>query len=493
MNLTINVNNINTYPSLTPITAMGTNITINGTTTSNVNTVTQAVTNNTYVTISITSTGYNTYTNTFKIYDYNLTLDIILVPIVVDPSDPTYLKPYPYIQVINIPCSYNKEVINASSAPSGIISYSQDGTLINYNNINTFTTFLCPGTALVTQTKQVTNPLTGLVVWTISYSTTITILEYKPNLSLDIVFNSSCSTCDCDCIPLGQSFTITPSVILNLNNQPTPTCADSTLLYQLYNYSGTLVDTVSYVINNFLPIDDTTLTYTYTPTLIGDYILTVTLQNCCTTCIVNKTISICEYIKIINNGCHNYTIQNCSTSSSKDSYYTITDLDNNIIDSQNNIALVHGASNNIITPKDGVYKFIIKNSSLVTIGTYLVIDICTISTCLISRIQNIICDCDCKDKNNHESNCIDYCKETYILDRMILVGYDLLSRVNREYRLNSLYTTLDTTTLDQMTTTQNDINKLLDYCSQCGCGSNSSTNISSINSNNNSSDCGCGN
>ena len=49
MNITINVKDITGYPTPAAIAAFGTSISINNIITNNVNTVTQAVTNNTYV------------------------------------------------------------------------------------------------------------------------------------------------------------------------------------------------------------------------------------------------------------------------------------------------------------------------------------------------------------------------------------------------------------------------------------------------------------
>lgn len=486
MNLTINVNDITSYPFLTPIVGTGVSISINAVVTNNVNTVTQTITNNTVVSIIISKSGYNTYSNSFNIYDYNLTIDIILVPVTIS-SDPNYLKPYPLLQVINIPCSYSKQIINTSSTPSGNISYNLDGQVVSNNNTqNTILNFLCVGTNAISQIKQVFDPLSGLVLWTINYSNTITILEYKPSITLEFSVESSCVEDDCTCVPIGGEFTITPTVILNLNNQTTPTCTNSTLTYQLYNYGGTLVDTLVYSIDNSIPVDNTALTYTYTPNLIGDYTLTTTLENCCTSCINTTIIHSCDYIKITEADCHSYVISNCSTLTAKDSYFTLTDLDNNVITTYNNIPLVHGGSVTIATPQDGVYKVLIKNNSLVTIETYIIIDICVISTCIIKRIQDIFCSDDC---GCHKVDCNNYCKERDELNRINLLWLDLQSRINREYRLNSFYTVLPSDELDRLRSMKDNIDKLLTYCNNCG--SNESTNISQILNNSNSSDCGC--
>lgn len=483
MQLTINVRDTSGYP--TPnvfIGATGTNITINGSTSSGVNTDTVSVTNNTTAEITITKSGYHTYTNTINVFDYDLTLEIFLVEVITDPLTEGYGEPYAYFNSYIKPCSYSVYVVDGSSYNALITNYYQDTVLKSESNKNYIFTLLCPG---VFQARLVKLNSLSDNLFHSTYNADITIEEYKPSVTLDIqVSDNGCSGDDCDCIPLDSTITVTPTVILNLNNQPTPACTESTLTYTLKDYEGNTVDTQEFTIINADPIDNSTLVYTYRLIEIGDYTLVTELENCCTSCVVEQTLHACDFIKILESSCHTYTIKNCSDLDSNDCSFTITDMEDNIIEGYENIDLDHASSSVFTSTEDGVYKVIIKNSSDVVIRNYIIIDLCTILSCLSNRILEILCACDCEDKS-----CTDWCKKDYDLKRIFLLGFDLFNRVNREYRLNSYYTTFDQATINSLTSTNSIIEKLSTYCSSCG---NTNINFGNVlNSSNSSSDCGC--
>jgi len=105
MQLTIRVLNTSVYPSTaTLITALGTDITVNGLTTADANTDTVVVTNNSSATISITRNNHHTYSNTIEVFDYNMTINIFLVPVITNPADPNYQRPYTYFNKYIKPC-----------------------------------------------------------------------------------------------------------------------------------------------------------------------------------------------------------------------------------------------------------------------------------------------------------------------------------------------------------------------------------------------------
>ncbi len=77
------------------------------------------------------------------------------------------------------------------------------------------------------------------------------------------------------------------------------------------------------------------------------------------------------------------------------------------------------------------------------------------------------------------------------MKRIFLLGFDLLNRINREYRLNSYYTTIDEAKILELATAQDIIDKLNNYCSTCG-DSNTDVNFGTvINNTPSNSDCGC--
>ncbi len=200
--------------------------------------------------------------------------------------------------------------------------------------------------------------------------------------------------------------------------------------------------------------------------------------------VLNETVPV-DFINITE-ACHSYTITNNGTSSDDDVTYTITDLDNVVIGDNLNVELVFDSSKTFTTTEDGVYLVIVKDVDDVIIRQYVILDICDILKCVTARILAILCvDCDCQT-----NDCVDYCKLNYELQRIHLLGFDLLNRINREYRLNSYYTTIDEAKILELATAQDIIDKLNNYCSNCG---TDTVNFGTVlnNTSTSNSDCGC--
>ncbi|MCS6955122.1 MAG: hypothetical protein NZM44_02050, partial [Candidatus Calescibacterium sp.] len=261
MNLTINVVDVSGYPGVgTFVSPSGTNITIENTTYSNVNTATHTVTNNSNVTVTITKEGYHSYINTISVFDYDLSLYIFLVPVITNHSDPNYRRPYTYFNRYIKPCSYDVYCVDGSSFPSNYYSYYVNRVKKGADR-NFIFNYICPGDYQIAFEKiSLYHYVDNSVIWWDEYyintnqatiatgnfvqnqntlfdndtSANITIQEFKPyvNPDITIVGNSCSGDDDCQCIPLGSSITVNPNVVLNLNNQPTPACPTSTIIYQ---------------------------------------------------------------------------------------------------------------------------------------------------------------------------------------------------------------------------------------------------------------------
>jgi hypothetical protein len=198
---------------------------------------------------------------------------------------------------------------------------------------------------------------------------------------------------------------------------------------------------------------------------------------------LNETVPV-DFINIGQN-CHIYTITNNGTSISDNVTYTITNLDGDVIGDNENISLTFGNTITFTSAKDNIYLITVKNTLLEVIRIYVIIDYCNILQCISDRILSILCDdcgCGCQD-------CEDYCKKDYEMKRIFLLQFDLFNRINREYRLNSYYTTIDDAKVNQLKTAQEIIDKLTEYCP---CTNNNSVDYNGVLSNNNSkSGCGC--
>ena len=514
MNITINVKDVTGYPTPAAIVATGTSITINNVTTNNVNTVVQAVTNNTLATIVITKSGYYTYSNTISVFTDNISVDVILVPVITNPADPNYRRPYPYFTSYAKPCSFDIYVVNTSSQPFGAnyyyyvnekqVALTADAILTvcepgnfkieqrvivkadPFNNASSTFWDVVYGNA---QTQNIV--AAGVVIQTLASAlasitgVTITLPEYRPSLSLTLNRTSACQTVGnvCPCLDVNEPFTVTPT--FSINNSLGISCANATLVYNVFDIDGNIVKTQNYVINLALPLPlPSALQLSYTFPNIGDFRIVATLTNCCTTCTTELKVKSCNDFKITSTTCHVYKLQNCSLSSASVNI-TVTDLAGAVVSTYQNINVLSGASTSITLPKDGVYIVTVTPQGVVTptITKYVIEDYCGARQCYITDVQKILCsDCDCHD-------CIDYCKERYELNRRLILYSALFSMVNIEYSSNIFYTTIDAEKLTELYEVQTVIDQLTKFCASCISELASyEGNVSKITT---SSDCGC--
>lgn len=197
---------------------------------------------------------------------------------------------------------------------------------------------------------------------------------------------------------------------------------------------------------------------------------------------LNETIPV-DFISI-SQSCHSYIITNNGTTEADNVTYTITDLDDNVIGDNEDVELVYGASTTFTSEKDNVYLVTVKDTEDAIIRIYVIIDYCNVRKCISNRILAINCDCGCKN-----NDCTDYCKKDFEMKRIFLLQFDLFNRINKEYRLNSYYTTIDDLDVNNLKTAQEIMDKLNDYCSLCN---ETTQNYNAVLSNYKTTNSGCG-
>jgi hypothetical protein len=196
-----------------------------------------------------------------------------------------------------------------------------------------------------------------------------------------------------------------------------------------------------------------------------DYFTTIAIENSNVTIVVAMTpisTQACSFISITEGVCHQYTITNSGTTSDQNVTYSIVDLDYNPVTGYTNIPLNYGNTSNFTSTSDNVYIVIFRDQSSNIICNMIIMDLCSIMSCITNKLKDILCDCDCK-----KDKCHDFCKDLYDLDRILVLGFDLLNRVNREYRLNSFYSTIDEAKIYELKTAKDVIDKLNSYCFEC--------------------------
>lgn len=275
------------------------------------------------------------------------------------------------------------------------------------------------------------------------------------NLNIKILDGSGCPTLSL-IDTTGLSIVInggTPILTDNEITEPVPQDTTVTIVVEKIGYDG---------YSNSIDVEATDITYFI---------------------VLEETVPV-DFINI-SEACHSYTITNNGTTADDNVTYSITDLDNVVIGDNLDVVLDYDTSKVFAPTEDGIYLVIVKDDEDVIIRQYVIIDICTILNCVTNRILSILCtDCGCGT-----GDCNDYCKKDYDMKRIFLLGFDLLNRINREYRLNSYYTTIDEAKIYELRTAQDIIDKLINYCDSCG---SSTINFGTVLNNTSPSNTGCG-
>lgn len=315
---------------------------------------------------------------------------------------------------------------------------------------------------------------TSPIIFQAIYVKSYTILAYKPilNLVANEPFSSSEEAC-CKII-VGESITITPAAILNRPNSCTVLDDNSNpvaavLNYKLYDYNGTLVERVQFVLNEYT--DPATIVYTFTPSSIGDYKVIGELITCCGTEEFDLLLPACNYV-LFSGACHTYNFHNASLAR------TIVLA----LYQKDGVTLIDGYPINIapnsgyqLTVTDGVYIAKITQGS--DTFYYPIIDHCNMRACLANFIYPILCagESTTPIKGDSEEDA------RFILNKMLAYQITYFNLLNTIYGFNNLYTALTPsliTTLFELSDIQTIISKYCDSnCTQVvdmkgGCGCN---------------------
>jgi hypothetical protein len=296
-----------------------------------------------------------------------------------------------------------------------------------------------------------------------------------PLIDVEITQENGCTGSEC-CIVIGQEFTITPTYTLNLE---ATVCLTSTLLYELYNHEGDLIDSLEYSITNASPEDPSVLLYTYTPTEVGDLRLVTTLTNCVASASAETTIRACDYIKVSKNSCHGYTVENCSLT---DTIKVTFETKAGVIIGEELVEVDAATTLDLTSTGDGIFYIHVYDEDDELIQTYIIIDYCDIEICLSSKIMTVLCsDCD-------TDVCKDYCRNRHDLNKIGILAFLFFNKVNKEYSLNRIYSSINDAKVSELDNLQTVIDQLTNFCEACT--SSLGTSQSTI-AQTSSEDCGC--
>jgi hypothetical protein len=303
---------------------------------------------------------------------------------------------------------------------------------------------------------------TSPIVFTAEYEDEVTLVEWRPELTLAYENAASCSGACCGAVE-GIEVTVTPTFDTNIDT------GESTLTYRLVDYNDEIVGSDEVIIIDNTDPGAAVVDYVFTPDAKGDFKVQAWLNNGYATCYQEVIIASCDYLTLeqIVGSCGSYDLSNCSLAT--DHTYTVIDSEDAVVGTANT-NLLAGASATIVLDDDGVYRVTIYNNDDSVAGAFVIIKDCDILDCLTTKFNGILC-------NPKDCECVDHDKERYDLTRILPTAYLFYNYMHREYALNALYSALDDAKLIELQSIQNTVEKLQAFCDNCGTDD--------------SSDCGC--
>jgi len=402
--------------------------------------------------VAVEINGYTTYEQVFDVYSEDLTITILMAPLVTDISDSEYLKPYPYLSYINDPCSYDVSYYLTSNS-LGSAKWYFNNKFISEGSKGKFDTFSEGNYQL--KVRQRTFNTESLLAWDRQFATVFTgnttiydvdsissylendlttnliVNEHRPDVSFDL----SGSKQDDGCFTINQEVIITPSVTLNV-----PTNSSETITWEITDPNdvvlletvGSLTDTVA------IQLDE-----------LGVYKINAKVNDACGIYDYDLEIVICNSIVITQTDCSSFLIQNKGNT---DTTLEIQDIQGNEVLAE--MTLESFKETLVTFDQVGFYNAIIGENN------YLINNYCEIEDCFSSYIESILCEpvdrCNpCPDESN--------------LNQMMLFQYTYFNKLHKEFTFNNFYTGLDQSKIDQITTIEQLATKIMTFCQRMGC------------------------
>lgn len=479
MVLVVNIlkdNGIGNLPSYLNIPSSG--ISINGVlNTSSVNTVTSTITDNSVVNLSVSISGYHTYTKTINnVYSTNKTIEILLVAINSNINSSTYNLPCPRFFYFTRPCGLQVDVYNASSFSGDNEYYINNTTVIKGSDavIN-----LCDSGTFQIKQKSVTykymptcpktiqwarywasdlingNTVSDILVDESVYlaqnlTTNLIIFEHRPSFTLDLTGPENQLDGYC-CFTKDETVNIKANITLNkvgatVNNHSLTWLIESPTKEEILNETKSL-NLEDY--NRNLNLSE-----------LGEYNITLTLLDidCNISYIINEKINTCNFITLETKSCGEFIVINKSNTVS---------VNLNIIDITETTPVI----TDVLSPQESlnisfsnISLFImtaqyLKGTEVIT-EQYIINNYCKIENCLGNYISDLLC----KDLDRCSP-----CPDETELNQMLLINYSYFMKLNKEYSFNNFYNGLSQSKLNELTSLKQIMDKLVLFCERKGC------------------------
>lgn len=438
------------------------------------------VADNTSVTITVTQPGYHTYNMTIDdVFTSDNEIDVVLVPVVTDISDPNYNRPAARFFTFKGMCGFDVAFYSATSyslsplwyvnnelyqegGEKGVIKFYKPGSYQLKHRVRSYS----PDGSLMwdrvwadnSTDTEVGNSTAGIIpTWAdildFDLDTNLTIVEYRPVISLaaSTPVNQLENSC---CYTKGEGVTITPTVTLVRDGA---IASDHTITYQVIDPEGNEVSLGSATFS----LDALNMDLVFTPEALGTYAISATVNDvtCDESFLKTMSVETCDFVVLDYVDCNTYTINN--KSSATDMTYTITSIDGVVIEDAG--SLIAGDTATVTFSDISLYLVaatFTPRGGVETTLTYVLNNYCGLDDCIATYILDILC--------GEERRCVP-CPDDVELNQMLLLSYTYFMKLNKEYGWNNFYSTLEDSKLAELTNIKQTMDKLNAFCSRRSC------------------------
>jgi len=449
--------------------------------------------------ISISKNDYVSYTNKFKLFDYDLGNSGLSGG--TNPDFNFYLIDYTVINNLDSDGkqrkAFSKFISYRKPFTNEVYYYNAVGTqgTISYTNISDSTNHIplftgqngivCSDTGItISQSITVSNIYNDIYDICTS-NLTIPYLQWLPIVN---TFISCAPECNDTCVSnlatgrIETSIDTTGLSCINVNdvaiypyhNSPYIDIVNTFYDYQGIEFSKTTNNITLDACGSACPQSPINFNLPTLPTL-GDVVVktefivkinNVDLINFHINCSSTNTISRCNWLTITESEvCGTFIITNCSIDATSlvieqmqedKSFLTISTIP---ISPLSNVE--------IVLQTDGVYTFSVPSKTVNgQFDTFIVINDCSLKACLYSKLAALMC-------NTHKDDCIANIKQYYDFNSFILNMHTYFALLNEEYNFNYIYNALDVTKIDSLYTIKQYLDNLATYCVEpchtCNC------------------------
>lgn len=440
--------------------------------------------------ITLSKSGYQSYSNTFKLFDYDFNTNIYLI----DNANNLDINGY-QTRAFSKFYAYRKPFTNQ------IFYYNVVGTQgnITYSNVtdvdNPIQLFtgqngiVCASTGIDIKQTITVSDVYGALQNTCESTETIPYINWLPIVNVSVDCSPACNDTCVSNIGTG-TYTTTIDVsnlgsitVDNVSIYPYHNTLYAFVSHKIYDYQGVLIESNTNLV--FLGATGTSVTgHTLSlPTfpLLGD----VVIESCFTvqgisgivdgdgnpiinlndasiiSCCQTTTISRCNWLTITEtDNCGEFVISNCSVD---DTILTIKQLQNDKTFLTISTTTINALDNLTITLlSDGIYSFEVPSKIDGETDIFIVTNDCNLKACLFTKLGTLMCKtCD--------TTCIASNKDYYDFNAFTLNLHTYYALLNEEFNYNYIYKAIDINKLNDLYTIKQYLDNLATYCvAPCG-------------------------